>query len=146
MNAPVFDTTTHTKSVIAPVVLARITGARQINTISIWLIYTAIGCFLLFGTLKSLPTFRTSQLVYMLFHYLPYGLVGLTIPLSLYVAFVLLRYRLSQPSMLALCVLLGLGLFAVSTYVALAAWIGVAFLFRANLKRFFDFLNQPTNA
>ena len=146
MTAPFSDTAAPSKPVIAPMVLARITGARRMNAISIWLIYAAIGCFLWFGTLKSLPMFRTSQLVYVLFHYLPYGLVGLTIPLSLYVAFVLLRYRLSQPSMLALCVLLGLGLFAISTYVALAAWIGVAFLFRANLRRFFDFLHHQTNS
>jgi hypothetical protein len=45
--------------------------------------------------------------------------------------------------MLALCLGVGFGLFLISSYVALAAWIGVAFMFKANLTRFFNFLEQP---
>jgi hypothetical protein len=123
--------------------LELIAQARTLNKASIYLIYLAIGAFLVFGTLKSLTVFHDSELMYTLFHYLPYTLVGLTIPVSCYVAFILFRYRLSQPSMLALCLGVGFGLFLISSYVALAAWIGVAFMFKANLTRFFNFLEQP---
>lgn len=129
----------------SPIVINLIRQAKTLNKFSIYLIYLAIGCFLIFGTLKSLAQFHDSQLIYNLFHWLPYGLIGLTIPLSCYVAFILYRYRLSQPSMIVTCLGVGFGIFAVSSYVALAAWIGVAFMFKANLKRFFNFIeNQNT--
>lgn len=132
------------KANINPIVLHLIEQAQAINKVAIYLIYLAIGVFLLFGTLKSLPNFHDSQLIYLCFHYLPYTLVGFSIPLSCYVAFILWRYRLSQPSMLLLCLGVGFGLFFVSSYVAFSAWIGVAFLFKANLKRFFNFLNNDS--
>ena len=44
--------------------------------------------------------------------------------------------------MLALCIGMGFGLFVISSYVALAAWIGVAFMFKANLTRFFNFIQE----
>lgn len=130
------------KANINPIVLQLIEQAQAVNKVAIYLIYLAIGAFLLFGTLKSLPNFHDSQLIYLCFHYLPYTLVGFSIPLSCYVAFILWRYRLSQPSMLLLCLGVGFGLFFVSSYVAFSAWIGVAFLFKSNLKRFFNFLNN----
>lgn len=132
---------TTVQSNFPPIVLNLIRQAKTLNKISIYLIYLAIGCFLIFGTLKSLAQFHDSQLIYNLFHWLPYVLVGLSIPLSCYVAFILYRYRLSQPSMLTLCIGMGFGLFVISSYVALAAWIGVAFMFKANLSRFFSFIN-----
>lgn len=102
-------------------------------------------CFVGFGTLASLPSLHDSSLVYGLFHYVPYALVGLSILPNLFVAFVLYRYRLSQPSMIALCLVMSFALFVFSVYVALASWLGVAFLFRVNLKRFFQFLAEATN-
>lgn len=134
--------TTDKKANFNPIVLQLIEQASSINKIAIYLIYLAIGAFLLFGTLKSLPMFHQNQTIYLCFHYLPYSLVGLSIPLSCYVAFILWRYRLSQPSMLLMCLAVGFGLFFVSSYVALSAWIGVAFLFKSNLKRFFNFLTM----
>lgn len=128
----------------SPIVLKLIRQAKTLNKISIYLIYLAIIAFLIFGTLKSLPTFQQSELMYQLFHFVPYGLIGLSIPLSCYVAFILYRYRLSQPSMLALCIGVGFGLFAISSYVALASWIGVAFMFKANLTRFFNFIDNQS--
>lgn len=122
--------------------LHRIRQAKKINTLSIYLIYVAVLCFLAFGTLASLPSLHDSGLIYGLFHYVPYALVGLSIPLNMFVAFVLYRYRLSQPSMIGMCLVVSLVLFAISGYVALASWMGVAFLFRANLTRFFKFLAQ----
>lgn len=130
----------------SPTVLRIIEQAGKLNRYSIYLIYAAISAFLVFGTLKSLPMFKDSAWVYYCFYYLPYTLIGLTIPLSSYIGFILYRYRLSQPSMVALCLGLGFGLFAISSYVAFAAWIGVAFMFRANLKRFFNFINETTQS
>lgn len=133
---------TTAQSNFPPIVLNLIRQAQMLNKISIYLIYLAIIAFLIFGTLKSLPAFQQSELMYQLFHFVPYGLIGLSIPLSCYVAFILYRYRLSQPSMLALCIGVGFGLFAISSYVALASWIGVAFMFKVNLKRFFNFIDN----
>lgn len=136
---------TTAQSNFPPIVLNLIRQAQMLNKISIYLIYLAIIAFLIFGTLKSLPAFQQSELIYQLFHFVPYGLIGLSIPLSCYVAFILYRYRLSQPSMIVTCLGVGFGIFAVSSYVALASWIGVAFMFKANLKRFFNFIeNQNT--
>lgn len=129
-----------------PFVLMLIRQAKRLNVFSIYLIYLAIFAFLFFGTLKSLPQFKDSYIIYLCFHYLPYGFVGLSIPLTLYVAFILFRYRLSQPSMLLLCILVGFGLFLVSGYIALVAWIGVAFLFKANIKRFFNFIEENSKS
>lgn len=129
----------------SPRILSLITQAKKLNQLTIFLIYAAIGAFLLFGTLKSLPQFRDSTVIYQCFYYIPYGLIGLTIPMTVYIGFILYRYRLSQPSMIALCVIMGFGLFVVSSYVAFASWMGVAFMFRANLKRFFAFIEDNKN-
>lgn len=129
----------------SPVIIGLIRQAQNINKFSIYLIYLAIVAFLIFGTLKSLPQFKDSTIIYYCFHYLPYGLIGLSMPLTLYVAFVLFRYRLSQPSMIGLCLAVGFGLFMLSSYVAFASWIGIAFLFKANLKRFFKFIDENQN-
>ena len=139
-------TSTATATGFSAAIIALIEQAQRLNKWSIYLIYLAIAMFLLFGTLKSLAQFKDSQTIYTLFHFVPYGLVGLTIPLSCYVAFILYRYRLSQPSMLALCIGMGFGLFALSSYVALVAWIGVAFMFKANLTRFFKFIHETHDA
>lgn len=120
--------------------IIRIREAQILNRWVIRLIYVAIIAFVLFGTLASLSRFRDSQWVYWGFHYLPYLLVAVGIPASLYTAWILYRYRLSQPSMLVLAVVVATATFILSTYVALVAWIGVAFLFKANLTRFFRFL------
>lgn len=127
---------------IPPAVLAIINTAKKANQVSIYLIYVAIICFLMFGTLKSLAKFHDNTLIYQGFYYIPYGVIGLSIPLSCFVAFILYRYRLSQPSMIATCLAVGFGLFFISSYVAFASWIGVAFMFKANLKRFSNFLQS----
>ncbi|WP_019520698.1 hypothetical protein [Faucicola boevrei] len=131
---------------IPPAVLTIINTTKKANQLSIYLIYVAIASFLMFGTLKSLAKFHDNTLIYQGFYYIPYGVIGLSIPLSCFVAFILYRYRLSQPSMIATCLAVGFGLFFISSYVAFASWIGVAFMFKATLKRFFNFLQsqQPT--
>lgn len=129
-----------------------IRGAQKINRYCIFLIVLAIFSFVVFGTLASLKMFHGSRELYLLFHYLPYALVALTIPPILYQAFLVYRYRLSQPSMLVTSVggasllLIICLIFSLSDWLwlAMAAWIGVAYWFQATFKRFFKFIDaQP---
>jgi len=139
----------HTKSQhgFAPLAIARIRGAQRANQIAIYLIYAAIFAFTVFGTIASIKTFHDNQLLYQLFYNLPYALVALTIPITLYDAFVVYRYRLNQPSMIAMSIgvssiiLLGGLLFADTAWLGLSCWVGVAFLFKVSFKRFFNFLD-----
>ncbi len=143
------DQDLHTKSQhgFAPLAIARIRGAQRANQIAIYLIYAAIFAFMVFGTIASIKTFHDNQLLYQLFYNLPYALVALTIPITLYDAFVVYRYRLNQPSMIAMSVgvssiiLLGGLLFADTAWLGLSCWVGVAFLFKVSFKRFFNFLD-----
>ena len=130
--------------------IARIREAQKLNRVAIFLVCVALACFMFFGTLASVAYFRDSRLMYWLFHYLPYVLVGLSVPLSLYDAFIIHRYRLNQPSILLLSVGIASALLIVCLlwqlknwmWLGMASWIGVAFLFKANFKRFFNFLQE----
>ncbi len=130
----------------APLAIARIKGAQRANQIAIYMLYAAIIAFMVFGTIASIKMFHDSQLLYRLYFNLPYILIALTIPITLYDALVIYRYRLNQPSMIALSigvstiVLIGGLLFADAAWLGLSCWLGVAFLFKSNFKRFFDFL------
>ena len=143
------DQDLHTKSQsgFAPLAIARIRGAQRANQIAIYLIYAAIFAFMVFGTIASIKTFHDNQLLYQLFYNLPYALVALTIPITLYDAFVVYRYRLNQPSMIAMSIgvstiiLIGGLLFADTAWLGLSCWLGVAFLFKVSFKRFFNFLD-----
>ena len=140
------DLHTNSQHGFAPLAIARIRGAQRANQIAIYLIYAAIFAFMVFGTIASIKTFHDNQLLYQLFYNLPYALVALTIPITLYDAFVVYRYRLNQPSMIAMSVgvssiiLLGGLLFADTAWLGLSCWVGVAFLFKVSFKRFFNFL------
>ena len=130
----------------APLAIARIKGAQRANQIAIYLIYAAILAFMVFGTIASIKAFHDNQLLYQLFYNLPYALVALTIPITIYNALVIYRYRLNQPSMIAMSIgvstiiLLGGLLFADTAWLGLSCWLGVAFLFKVSFKRFFNFL------
>ena len=131
----------------APLAIARIKGAQRANQIAVYLIYAAILAFMVFGTIASIKAFHNNQLLYQLFYNLPYALVALTIPITIYDALVIYRYRLNQPSMIAMSIgvstviLLGGLLFADTAWLGLACWLGVAFLFKVSFKRFFNFLD-----
>lgn len=131
----------------APLAIARIKGAQRANQIAIYLIYAAILAFMVFGTIASIKAFHDNQLLYQLFYNLPYALVALTIPITIYDALVIYRYRLNQPSMIAMSIgvstviLLGGLLFSDTAWLGLACWLGVAFLFKVSFKRFFNFLD-----
>ncbi|MFK4000598.1 hypothetical protein ACI2I3_04510 [Psychrobacter namhaensis] len=130
----------------APLAIARIKGAQRANQIAIYLIYAALFAFVVFGTIASIKAFHDNQLLYQLFYNLPYALVALTIPITVYDALVIYRYRLNQPSMIALSIgvstiiLIGGLLFADTVWLGLASWLGVAFLFKVTFKRFFKYL------
>ncbi|MGO1688076.1 MAG: hypothetical protein ACTHYG_07350, partial [Psychrobacter sp.] len=86
----------------APLAIARIKGAQRANQMAIYLIYAALIAFVVFGTIASIKAFHDNQLLYQLFYNLPYALVALTIPITIYDALVVYRYRLNQPSMIAM--------------------------------------------
>ena len=144
----VSDQALHNKSQhgFAPLAIARIKGAQRANQIAIYLIYAAILAFMVFGTIASIKAFHDNQLLYRLFYNLPYALVALTIPITIYDALVVYRYRLNQPSMIAMSIgvstiiLVGGLLFADTVWLGLSCWLGVAFLFKVSFKRFFNFL------
>ena len=101
---------------------------------------------MVFGTIASIKAFHDNQLLYQLFYNLPYALVALTIPITIYDALVVYRYRLNQPSMIAMSIgvstiiLVGGLIFADTAWLGLSCWLGVAFLFKVSFKRFFNFL------
>ena len=136
----------------APLAIARIKGAQRANQIAVYLIYAAILAFMVFGTIASIKAFHGNQLLYQLFYNLPYALVALTIPITIYDALVIYRYRLNQPSMIAMSIsvstviLLGGLLFADTAWLGLSCWLGVAFLFKVSFKRFFNFLETEEEA
>ncbi|MDO5770413.1 MAG: hypothetical protein Q4P13_12995 [Psychrobacter sp.] len=132
----------------------RIRGAQILNRYAIYAIYVAIAAFIIFGTIASLKAYRDSDMLYRLFYYLPYVLVGLTVPITLYDAFIILRYQLNQPSMVAISIGLALIITVVSLlfslsgwlWLGIAAWMGAAFLFSANFKRFFKFMDEQASS
>ncbi|WLP94611.1 hypothetical protein [Psychrobacter sp. M13] len=137
-----------------PIAIARIKGAQRANTLAVYLLYAAIIAFMVFGTIASIKMFHDSALLYRLFFNLPYVLIALTIPMTLYDAFIIYRYRLAQSSMVIMCigvssiVLIGGLIFADTAWLGLSCWLGVAFFFRVSFKRFFDFLarqDEPEN-
>ncbi len=138
------------------------TAIRQ-ATLCVWLGLLAIACFCVFGTLASMAAFKDNNLVYYAFHYLPYVLIGVSIPLSLYHVFLLMRYRIVDFSILVMILATGLGLlgftlirllvsgadmvFFMGLFLAMIAWFGMPFLFRVNFRKFLNFLeDEQTNA
>lgn len=137
-----------------PIAIARIKGAQRANTLAVYLLYAAVIAFMVFGTIASIKMFHDSALLYRLFFNLPYVLIALTIPMTLYDAFIIYRYRLAQSSMVIMCigvssiVLIGGLIFADTAWLGLSCWLGVAFFFKVSFKRFFDFLarqDEPEN-
>ncbi len=140
---------------------AVISHAIKLANVSVCLGLVAIACFVVFGTLASLPQFKDSTMIYLAFHYLPYVLIGLSIPVSLYQVFLLWRYRIVQMGILAIIMGVGVGLFLfalgafvlqgksttffMSLFLAMIAWFAMPFLFRVNFKKFLTFLQQIGN-
>lgn len=122
-----------------------ITHAIKLSQASIGLGLLAILCFLIFGTLASLERFRDNTPLYLAFYYLPYILIGLSIPISLYHVFLLYRYRLIQTGILIMVMLLALVLSVLVPFMGAVAWFAMPFLFKTNLNRFLNFLKKSNN-
>lgn len=140
--------------------IALFAHAHRLASVSVWLSFLAILVFLVFGTLSSLAQFRQNGLIYALFYYVPYVLIGLTVPFSLYQAFLLYRYRIVQFYILSIVLLtgfllpltalifwlMGASVSALMTlFLALIAWFSMPFLFRVNLARYLNFLKEQQN-
>lgn len=137
--------------------ILKIKNAISLANFSIFLGLAAIVCFCVFGTLASMAAFAGSSWVYYAFHYLPYALIALTMPISLYQAWLLLRYRIVDVSILLIVLLSGVGLLGfsgasfamsrtvagfMSLFLAMIAWFSMPFLFRVNLRKFLAFLQE----
>ncbi|MFC0820904.1 hypothetical protein [Moraxella marmotae] len=130
---------------------------RQAN-FSVRLGLLAMVCFCVFGTLASLSALHDNAWVYYAFHYLPYVLIAMTMPASLYHSFLLMRYKVVDLSILGVILATGLGLlgfvlvrwlifgtdmaFFMGLFLAMIAWFGMPFLFRVNLQKFANFLDD----
>lgn len=123
---------------------------------AVYLGWVAIVCFCVFGTLASLARFADSQTVYWLFHYLPYVLVLLSVPTSLYHLFLMYRYRIIQANILMIMLSFGLLLplvaaikypsdpkqAAMALFLAVIAWFAMPYLLKVNITRFLNFLQK----
>lgn len=124
------------------VLINRFTHAKKLSRLSIFLGYLAITAFLIFGTLSSLNAFASKTWVYIGLHYLPYLLIGLSVPISLYHVFLSVRYRIIQVRILMIMVMLGTGLLLVSPFMAMISWFAMPYLFRVNFERYLNFLKD----
>lgn len=114
--------------------------AYRQSLVSIVFGFLAVGCFLLFGTLSTLKQLAGNAMIYAGFHYLPYALIALSVPLSLYHVFLSVRYRIIQARILIIMVMLGVGLLLVSPFMAMIAWFAMPYLFKVNFKRYLEYL------
>lgn len=148
---------THTATLIT-----RTKEAIRLANISIYLGMVAIICFGVFGTLASMANFKDNTLIYCIFHYLPYVLIGFSIPLSLFHALFLHRYHIMQGGILAtilltavILVAFAIGVYALhgatttffmSIFLAMVAWFAMPYVFRVNLKKFLNFLEDKQHS
>lgn len=129
---------------INPKLISLIGNALKLTKVSIGIGLIAVLFFLIFGTLSSMGKFAKNDLIYKTFYYLPYALIGLSIPISLYHLFLLHRYRLLQFGILMIIIILAIGLFWLSPFMAFVAWFSIPYLAKVNLHRFYAYLTgQP---
>lgn len=140
------------------IVITRIKEAITLTNLSVALGVLAIICFCIFGTLASMAKFKDSIIIYSLFHYLPYGLIGISIPISIYHLLLIGRYRILQRSIIAIVsgsgigsvlITLSIGIwqgtsigFFMSVFLTMIIWFSMPFLFRVNLKKFLSHLQH----
>lgn len=138
--------------------IAFVRHAIKLSDVAVYLGMVAVVVFLVFGTLASMARFKDSMLIYGAFHYLPYVLIGLSVPISVHLWLIMVRYRLVQMGILWLIMGLGLGgllicglfyviggadvRFFMGLFLLMMAWFGMPYLFRVNLKKFLMFLEQ----
>lgn len=144
------------------IIIKRTKEALRLANISVYLGMVAIVCFGVFGTLASMASFKDSTLIYYAFHYLPYLLIGMSVPLSLFHALFLWRYRIMQGGILVIVLLTAVSLlsfaigvyalhgttatFFMSVFLAMVAWFAMPYVFRVNLKKFLNFLEDKAQS
>lgn len=114
--------------------------AEKTNRIGLNLVYLAVVAFVITGTLYSLDVSR--DLTEMALEYLPLGLVALSIPCSLFCGFLLLRLGVSNMQVLLMMFVTAAVLLVLSPYFGMAAWLGIPFVFKSNLKKYQMFLAE----
>lgn len=118
--------------------------AKRADRIALILSHLAIVAFLLMGTLASLPALHDQAWVANGLHYLPFVLIGLSMPFSLCSAFLLWRLRVSQGKTLVLIFVSAMVLFLFGSYFGMAAWLGIPWVLKWNIAAFEKFLlTQP---
>lgn len=147
--------TTHHQSSQALIELFQ--QARTQSYCSLILGVAGIICFAVFGTLASMARFKDSEAIYYAFYYLPYALIGLSIPITLYHVFLMYRYRIIQANILLIMLSFGLLLplvalikyvngdgiqAAMAVFLAMVAWFSMPYLLKVNIIRFLNFLTQ----
>lgn len=144
------------------IIIKRTKEALRLANISVYLGMVAIVCFGVFGTLASMASFKDSTLIYYAFHYLPYLLIGMSVPLSLFHTLFLWRYRIMQGGILVIVLLTAVSLlsfaigvyalhgttatFFMSVFLAMVAWFAMPYVFRVNLKKFLNFLEDKAQS
>ena len=114
--------------------------AEKTNRIALMLVYLAVLAFVITGTLYSLQVSR--DLTEMALEYLPMSLVALSIPCSLFCGFLLVRLGISHTQTLLMMFITATVLLGFSPYFGMAAWLGIPFVFKSNLKKYRLFLAE----
>ena len=129
--------TAHTPN---PTVITRIRQALWLSRLCIMAGWLAIASFLVGGSLMTLKAYHDTTLAKALVTAVPYALVGMTIPISVYLLWLSWRYQIVQATILMTVLCLAMGLFSVKVIWAMVAWLAMPYLFRVNLARYLDFL------
>lgn len=114
--------------------------AEKTNRIGLTLVYLAVLVFVITGTLYSLDVSR--DLTEQALEYLPFGLIMLSIPCSLFCGFLLVRLGISSTQVLLMMTITATVILCFNSYFGMAAWLGIPFVFKSNLKKYQLFLAE----
>lgn len=114
--------------------------AEKTNRIALILVYLAVLAFVITGTLYSLDVSRESMALAL--EYLPISLIILSIPCSLFCGFLLVRLGISNTQVLMMMFITSAVLLSFNSYFGMAAWLGIPFVFKSNLKKYQMFLAE----
>lgn len=117
--------------------------AEKTNRVALLLVYLAIVVFVITGTLYSLEVSR--ELTEMALEYLPLGLIVLSIPCSVFCGFLLVRLGISNAQVLLMMFITAAVLLIFNSYFGMAAWLGIPFVLKSNLKKYQMFLAEKSH-
>lgn len=116
--------------------------AEKTNHIGLNLVYLAVLAFVITGTLYSLNISR--EWTELALEYLPLGLIVLSIPCSLFCGFLLVRLGISNMQVLLMMFITAAVLLVLNSYFGMAAWLGIPFVLKSNLKKYQLFLAEKS--